>query len=358
MFNKDFFAEEPQAGPSEYGEKVGGIGSWGLHIAKVAFLVYSGYHGISASWNYAGNSDVERIAQMAGIIVLEVTLLSLYFAWHNQKITGAPQQIAAGITYALGFILACLGIVADSQLHAGMAMSPWMVGYLKWGLPVAPAVMALGALLTHELAPHQLRGLKQAAEKDNFADTHFIAHMAGQRAQLEAAKIIANMQLNAQTAAAKQVGQWYNGQDAQRAITATAMQNAPALLRAAGFNIQDVPDTNRNGQIDLAEIEAYLAQHPDIAARALARVRNEPLDFLDYASEIERAAADMLDHPAGRTAAPAGDELDQALELIDRYAERTGNAPAHIVEQYRNGRAVGNGNGRGEGFLPGNGRGS
>lgn len=273
MFNKDFFAEEPKAGPSAHGEKVGGMGTWGLHFAKVAFLVYSGYHGISASINYAGNSDLERVAQSAGIVVLEVTLLSLYFAWHNQKITGAPQQIAAGITYALGFILACMGIIADSQLHAGVAMSPWMVGYLKWVLPIAPAVMALGALLTHELAPHQLRSMKQADEKDKFAKTHFEAHMAGQRAQLEAAKIILNMQLNAQTTAAKQVGQWYNGQEAQQAISSTAMQNAPALLRAAGFNIADVPDTNQNGRVDPSELEAYLEEHPEIAARVLARVR-------------------------------------------------------------------------------------
>lgn len=61
------------------------------------------------------------------------------------------------MTGGVGFLLACLGIVADSQLQAGAALSPWLSAYLLWGLPVAPAVMALGALLVHELDPGQLR---------------------------------------------------------------------------------------------------------------------------------------------------------------------------------------------------------
>lgn len=77
MFDKDYFSEDATAESSRAGRVVGNVGAWGLHLAKVAFLVYSGYHGISASWNYAGNSDLARLAQMFGIILLEITLLSL-----------------------------------------------------------------------------------------------------------------------------------------------------------------------------------------------------------------------------------------------------------------------------------------
>jgi hypothetical protein len=239
MFDKDYFQEDVTAGPSPAGHIVGKVGAWGLHLVKVAFLIYSGYHGISASWNYAGNSDLARLAQTFGVIVLELTLLSLYFAWHNQRITGSAQSIAAGVTYVIGFILACLGIAADSQLHSGAVMPSWLVSYLTWGLPIAPAVMMLGAVLTHELDPDQLRGRKEATERGKFAEDRFSAHIAGLRAELDAYKTIANMQLNARASAAKQITAWYSSDQAQRAISDTALQNAPALLRAIGVDVDD-----------------------------------------------------------------------------------------------------------------------
>jgi hypothetical protein len=258
MFDRDYFSEDATAEPSRAGRVVGNVGAWGLHLAKVAFLVYSGYHGISASWNYAGNSDLARLAQMFGIIVLEITLLSLYLAWHNQRITGAAQSIAAGVTYATGFVLAGLGVVADSQLHAGATMAPWLVTYLTWGLPLAPAIMALGALLTHELAPEQLRGRKEAEERGRFAEDRFSAHIAGLRAELEAYKSIANMQLNAKASAARQIAAWYNSDKAQSAITGTALQNAPALLRAIGVDVSDGPTAD--GDMDLEDLVSYLVE--------------------------------------------------------------------------------------------------
>lgn len=260
MFDKDYFREDVSTAPSKTGQAVGSFGAWGLHAAKVLFLVYSGYHGISAASGYAGSSELAKAAQIFGIIVLEITLFSLYLAWHNQKITGTHQSIAAGLTYAIGFLLACLGIVADSQLHGGLEMSGWLVAYLRWGLPVAPAVMALGALLTHELAPEQLRQRRETAEKLKFADEQFTAYMASQRAQMETGKLIKNMQLNAQASAAKQIAQWFASDQAQRAITATARQNAPALLRAIGVDIEDVPDVNESGDFELEDLVTYLLE--------------------------------------------------------------------------------------------------
>lgn len=238
MFENDFFAEPATNEPSDLAKRAGKIGVWLLHLTKVLFLIYSGYHGVSASWNYAGTSEAARLAQVFGVVVLEITLLGLYIAWHNQYITGASQQIAAGLTYALGFTLACFGIVADSQLHAGYQLSGWLAGYLLWGLPLSSAAMALGAVLVHELAPTQLRARKQANENAKFSDLQFQAHMQKQHAEMEMKKTLSNMQLNARASAAQQIAAWYNTEQAQSAITATATQNAPAMLSAIGINME------------------------------------------------------------------------------------------------------------------------
>jgi len=237
MFEKDYFQQETQAGPGRAGQVVGGAGMWGLHLAALTFALYSGYHGISATVNYRAAGGLGQAAGIVGIVTIELVLMSLYLAWHNGKVTGAAQSIAAGATAAVGFILACLGIVADSQLQAGYELSGWLSVYLLWGLPIAPAVMALGALLTHELDPGQLRARRESNERADLEEARFTAHVAGIRADLEAARIVANMQLNAKSAAAQQVAAWYGTDQAQRAITATALQNAPNLLRSIGVDV-------------------------------------------------------------------------------------------------------------------------
>lgn len=244
MFEKDYFQDDQPAGPGRGGRVVGGVGMWGLHLAAVTFALYSGYHGISATVYYRAAGGLGQVAGIVGIVTIELVLLSLYLSWHNGRITGAAQSIAAGVTGAVGFILACLGIVADSQLQAGLELSPWLALYLHWGLPIAPAVMALGALLVHELDPGQLRARRESNERTELEEAKFMAHVAGLRSELEAARIVANMQLNAKAAAAKQVAAWYGSDQAQRAITATALQNAPNLLRAIGVDV----DAANHGQ--------------------------------------------------------------------------------------------------------------
>ena len=248
MFEKDYFQQETQAGPGRGGRVVGGVGMWGLHLAAVTFALYSGYHGISATVYYRAAGGLGQVAGIVGIVTIELVLLSLYLSWHNGRITGAAQSIAAGVTGAVGFTLACLGIVADSQLQAGLELSPWLALYLHWGLPIAPAVMALGALLVHELDPGQLRARRESNERSELEEAKFMAHVAGLRAELEAARIVANMQLNAKSAAAKQVAAWYGSDQAQRAITATALKSAPSLLRSIGVDV-DAADLD---QLDAA----------------------------------------------------------------------------------------------------------
>lgn len=283
MFDKDYFAEKEVTEPSKAGKFVGGAGNWGLHIAKLMFLAYSGYHGVSASLNYAGSSELAKGIQIFGIVVLEMVLLSVYMAWHNQRIVGTVQSIIAIATYAVGFILACLGIVADSQLHSGVAMSSWLVTYLQWGLPIAPAVMALGSVLVHVLAPEQLRLRKQSNELLDFQEEQFKAHMLTQRADLETAMKIKNMQLNAKQQAASIVFGWLSSAEAQDAILATAKSDAPRLLAAAGF---DIP----TGQKQLPASAAPL-QTGDVSVNA-----GDMLDLRDLVeAAIQKRMADAKD---------------------------------------------------------------
>ena len=245
QFQHDFFADENKNEQSGMSKKMGAIGAWMLHIAKVAFLLYSGVHGIMASIGFASDNLIARLAQIAGVVIIEGVLFGLYLAWHNQKITGDYQTIAAGATYGIGFLLATLGIVADSQTNAGVELSTVMILYMRWGLPIAPAIMALGAILTHELAPGQLLAREKSQELQKHQEEEFKAHMASLNAELEAKKTVANMQLNARKNVVTRIAAAYNADEVQEAITQTALANLPQLLMSAG--IEPIEQSERVG---------------------------------------------------------------------------------------------------------------
>lgn len=239
MFERDFFQDVETVGPSKAGRVVGGGGMWLLHIVFLAFCVYSSYHGISASVTFRDGEGLGQAAGIAGIVVIEAVLIGLYLSWHNGRVSGTAQSIAAAATFGIGFGLAMLGIIGDSQMQAGLAVSPWLEAYLRWGLPVAPGVMAFGAMLVHELAPAQLRARRESAEREELAEVKFKAHIATMMAEMDAQRQVANLQLNSRAAMARQVASFYSSEAAQRAISAAAAENAPAMLRAVGIHVDD-----------------------------------------------------------------------------------------------------------------------
>ncbi len=135
--------------------------------------------------------------------------------------------------------------------------------------------MALGALLTHELAPAQLRARRESNERDDLEETRFNAHIAAMRAELEAAKTVANMQLNARQSAAQQIGAWYGSDAAQKAITATALQNAPGLLRSIGVDVDSAASSSSGmtppDDMDLEDLVAFLVDERLRAEKSAAR---------------------------------------------------------------------------------------
>lgn len=304
MFDRDYFA--PDASRAKTGNAtVGMLGGWGLYLAHVAFLLYSGYHGIQATATYRAAGGLGAAAGIVGIVVIELVLFSLFLAWHNQRITGASQSIAAGITYAVGFALACLGIVADSQLQAGMTLSPWLSAYLRWMLPIAPAIMALGALLTHELAPEQLRARREAAAREAQAELQFNAQMAGELADLETAKVVRNVQLNAKAETARQIAAWYSSPAAQQAINRTALHNAPAMLRAIGIHVPgDYPDDTDPDIVADVDLEDLVSHVVDERVRrqqhAGAVFPAEPSRMSSEAVSPNGTAPNPMPRPGGR----------------------------------------------------------
>lgn len=237
--NNNFFNNNKKE-RSQLAEVMAKIAGGGLHLAAITFLLYSGYHGVSASLGFAGTSNLAKIGQIVGIVTNELVLLSLYISIMNEGITGAYQTVAAAVTMAIGFAFSSLGIVADSQLHAGGVLSIWLAVYLQWLLPLSPVVTALGAFFVHMMAPDKIQARREANQQQELEQVKFDAYIAEQKAEMNIAKIAANLQLNARLTAARQVEEWYSGEEAQQAITQHALTNAPALLASIGMTVAPV----------------------------------------------------------------------------------------------------------------------
>jgi hypothetical protein len=230
----NFFADEPGDKPGGF---LGGAGALVLHLIVIAAAIYSGYHGIHASAAYREAQGLGNAAGIIGILIIEFTMLGIYFAYFYQRITGDAQKWIAGITMAIGFVFACLGIVGDSQMQAGVDVTPWLSSYLRWGLPFAPMIMALGAALTLAASPAVIRKIKAALNREKAAERRHDARMKADDARLTVATNTANVQLNTMNMAAILVNEAYRSPEVQAYIQQMAMNSLPDIMRAVGVNI-------------------------------------------------------------------------------------------------------------------------
>lgn len=238
MFDPESFLGEKEEGTrSSMSTTIGKVGTWFLHVVKFMFVVYGASHGISASLAYAGNHWWAQVAQIVGIIVTGLVLFGLYLMYMNGKIQGASQTIAAAGVYLIGFIFECMAIVTDSQMNSGAVLTPFLRTYLLWVLPIAPAIMGVGSAIVHALEPEQARARKQAEARLKLDEERFQALIDKERADLNEARAIRGMQNASRVAVIKQLGQIYSGPAVQQALANTAVSNMPALLRAAGIQI-------------------------------------------------------------------------------------------------------------------------
>jgi hypothetical protein len=274
MFEQtDFFQQYDEEKSHQFGGlgNVGrAAGKWLGFAAIVTILAFSGYHGVNATLQYRAGSVAGILTGIVGIITVEVILFSLILRWHNRGVTGHYQRVAAGVTFAIGFVLIFLAVLTDSRLNAGLELTPELAFYLLWVLPASPLIMGALNHIVDELAPEQLWSREQAEESRKLEEVRFRAHIAAQQAELAARKVIANANLNARISAARQVAAYYQSEPVQAAIRQSALASVPALLRATGVDPTAVPGVNRNGRVDEQDLAAYLQQHPEAAGQLLA----------------------------------------------------------------------------------------
>lgn len=224
------------------GAFVGSIGLWLLHIVALLFMVYSAYHGIHATTAYRASSGLGNLAGILGIVAIELTLAALYLAAVHSLIIGGQMIAAAGVTAILGFTIATLSIVGDSQMQAGFAMSPWLTSYLTFVLPAAPVLMALGAAVTILLSPSAGRARKKHEDEETLAEARHTLEMNTIIAEEEAGMAARQIALDTKLALLEHLKGYANGPDARRMIEQTAAREGPNLLRAAGIYISDGND--------------------------------------------------------------------------------------------------------------------
>lgn len=221
------------------GKTVGTIGMWGLHLVAILFMIYSAYHGIHATTNYRAASGLGNIAGILGIISIEITLASLYLAAVHHKILGSNMQFAAGITAAIGFTIAALSIVGDSQMQAGMTPPPWLNTYLTVVLPAAPVLMALGTAITLLVSPLAARMRTEAEDLNVVAEQEHDMTMQTRLVEAQAEMTARQIELDTKLALLAHLEEYAKGPDARRMIAATAEREGPNVLRAAGVYISD-----------------------------------------------------------------------------------------------------------------------
>lgn len=234
---KYFKPTEDEDKQSGFSRSAGGIGIWMLHLIKLWFLVYSASHGINAGLEYAGDGILSQAAQVMGVVSIEAFLLGVYLVYVNQRLDQGRQTIGAGIFYSIGFVMACVGIVADSQMNAGVEVSGLLQAYLQWGLPVAPPLMALGAITIHVLDADTILGIKRAETRRNASEAKFEASLAKEKADLDEDMTTAQLQIMSRNAILGELHNVFDSQEFKDAVKQTAIQRAPHFFEQAGIII-------------------------------------------------------------------------------------------------------------------------
>lgn len=230
------FESEGAFAPTKAGLLAGNAGIYLLYLAEIVILAYTGYHGISASLLYAGDG-LAKIPQIAGIVIIELTMFSLSLAWHNNKVTSPLQTFVSVGGWFILLVITSLGVLGDSQIHAGYSMTGWLQVYLQWGLPIAPLLALVIVVLVTSLAPDKVQERKRANQLTAFSDATFDAFMIQNAALAKADLQIKSLQIGAQIATAKLIAEQINHPQVIAMIQSQAMANVPALLQSVGISL-------------------------------------------------------------------------------------------------------------------------
>ena len=221
------------------------IGLWGitlLHVMKVAFVIYSGAHNIQAAMIATGSNTFALVAQIIGVLVLEVTISALYMAGMAGKITGRLQSVIAAFFWILGMTMASAGIVADSRLHAGYELGPVLTWYLTTGLFLAPVIMVTGAVLVVFTDPVLSQKIANSRDRADIQRDKFRTAVLVEKAAHKSQLIVHNIRLGAQKQMAIEAKKYYQSEEVQGVLRETAMAALQDVMRQSGIH---VPGSNR-----------------------------------------------------------------------------------------------------------------
>ena len=226
------------------------IGLWGitlLHVMKVAFVIYSGAHNIQAAIIATGDNTFALVAQIIGVLILEVTISALYMAGMAGKITGRLQSVIAAFFWIVGMTMASAGIVADSRLHAGYPLGPVLTWYLTTGLFLAPVIMVTGAVLvvfTDPVLSQKIANSRdRAVIQREKVRTAVLVEQAAHKSQL----IVHNIRLGAQKQMAIEAKKYYQSEEVQGVLRETAMAALQDVMRQSGIHVPGAKRTLAGG---------------------------------------------------------------------------------------------------------------
>jgi hypothetical protein len=235
---KTFNTEEDEKNGA--GHVAGLLGVWFLHVCKGTLLLYTATHAISASWQYAGSSAPQRAFQIVGIMTVEIALLGIYLAYINGKLSGWAQLIVAFIVYLMGFTIAGLGVIVDSQLNAGI-LSGFAEQYLHTGLPVAPLLMGFGAVVIGVLDPNKLQVAEMARAIGTLKQQEFKANIAIKRLDMQNNLATLALQVQGKQALIVEMSNVTHSSEYKNAVKSRAIAEAVVNYHELGIDMDFLP---------------------------------------------------------------------------------------------------------------------
>ncbi|MFZ2486874.1 MAG: hypothetical protein WAZ19_02030 [Anaerolineae bacterium] len=219
------------------GKVAGTIGLWFLHFCKFTLLIYTATHAINASWQYAGSSAPQRAFQIVGIMTVEIALLGIYLAYINGKLSGWAQLIVAFIVYLMGFTIAGLGVIVDSQLNAGI-LGGFAEQYLHTGLPVAPLLMGFGAVVIGVLDPNKLQVAEMARKIGHLNRQQFDADIAMKTLDMQNNLATLALQVQGKQALIMEMANLTHSPEYKQAVKQRALTEATASYHQMGIELE------------------------------------------------------------------------------------------------------------------------
>lgn len=247
VFEDDLFAE------SETHNSV--LGTWGmyvLHAIKIAFVIYSGAHNIQAALSATGSSIAAVVSQVVGVVILEAAILGIYGAAVYGKITGKFQSVLTAVFWVTGIVLASLGIVADSRVHAGYELTGTLQWHLETGLFIAPVIMAVGTALIVITDPVISQNILNMRDRASIKREKVKAAVIAERANHQSRKIVHNIRLAAQKQLAIEAKKYYKSPEVQEVLQDVAVSQLRSVMLQAGIVIPDGQQSTQSALPDPA----------------------------------------------------------------------------------------------------------